>query len=205
MNYKKSPRNQTVYFENENNWLCFTCFNITPNFDNKCRGCGMWKGAFQSANKSKKKLLQKEWDRLKTFNKEQINGEIFYMDMQMLLCQKYDITITDWLPKWTRRYKTLKKYINMTNFNKGMSTFNKGVQQFSGSIGQVGNELGGGKRNRSSVTRKNKKNIESLWGIKKRKTKLQVKIWNEPRKPRKKKYERKKDKDAENLKKLWGN
>ena len=205
MNYKKSPRNQTAYFENEENWLCFTCLNITPNYDNKCRGCGMWKDRFQSIIKPKREFLHKEWDRLKTFNKEQVNGKIFYMDMQMLLCQKYDITITDWLPKWNSHYRTIKKYINMKNFNKGMNMFNKGVKQFSGSIGEVGNELGGDKRNHISVTRKNKKNLTSLFGTKKKSTKSQVKIWNEPRKPRRKKYERKKNKDKENLKKIWGN
>ena len=127
------------------------------------------------------------------------------MDMQMLLCQQYDIIVVDWLPKWTRRYTTIKKYINMKNFNKGMNMFNKGVTQFSGSIGQVGSELEGGKRNHSSMIRKNKNNINLLFGTKKKSTKSQVKIWNEPRKSRRKKYERKKDKDKKNLKKIWDN
>jgi len=202
MNQKKSSRNQTIYFENKNNWLCFNCFNITPNFDNKCRGCGMYKGMFQSAVKPNRKFLHKEWDRLKTFQKEQVNNEIFYMDIQMLLCQKYNIIITDWLPKWTRRYKIFIKYVNMKNFNKGIDMFNKGVEQFSGAVNEIGKETSGTKSSRLGQKRA-KKNVTKLWGKKKPSTKSQVRIWNEPREPKRKKYERKKDKHKNNLKKLW--
>lgn len=200
----RTVMNQTAYFENELKWLCHSCFEVNPNTWDECDGCGKIKGVFQTIRKPVKYMTWKEWKKFKWFKEEQVNGETFYMDMQMLMIQKYDVKLTDYSPKWNRRYKTFKKYVNMKNFNKGMNTFNKSVEQFSGSIGAVGNEIGGGtKRTRSN---KSKRNMVALWGTKKRKSKNNhVGIWSDPPKEkRRKKYQRKPDRDRDNVNKIWG-
>jgi len=213
----KNSRNQTTYFENEKQWLCNNCFTINPNTWNECDDCGRIKGVFQIIRKPVKKMTWKEWKKFKWFKKEQVNGEIFYMDMQMLFIQKYDVRLTDYLPKWKRRYRTLRKYVNMTNVNKGINTFNKGVQQFTKAVDSTTSELGGGiKHTRSKKDKENiklligeknqsrKKTNTSIWGKKKRQKKNTIQIWREEKEPKRKKYQRKPDKDRDNMKKIWG-
>ncbi len=102
-----------------------------------------------------KHLTQKEWNR-------------FDWDKQELLCARYKIIIDDWLPKWTKRYNTLKKYINQENFDKGMDIFNNAVQDFGKSTNTITREMSTDieKSNRESEARekKNKENLDKIWG-----------------------------------------
>ena len=66
---------------------------------------------------------------------------------------------------------TILKKINMKNINKGIDTFNKAVQDFGDYMDTMTRELSSDieKSNRESKTRekKNRENLEKLWGKKK--------------------------------------
>lgn len=217
MSKTKNVRNQTNYFENEKQWLCNNCFVVNPNTWNECDGCGRIQGTFQVMRKPVKYMTWKEYKKFKQFKKEQVDGITFYMDIQMLLIQKYEIRLTDYLPKWQRRYAILKKYVNMENVNKGITMFNKSVQEFSSAVGAVGDQMGGGdqranlKRSRKNLdilvgtkSKSRKKTDTSIWGKKKRQKKNSIQIWSEKSEPKRKKYSRKPNRDRDNLKKIWG-
>jgi len=208
----------TTYLENETSWLCRTCSTINEHIFEKCTGCESRKGSFVVAVRPNKRMTHKEWDQLKKFSKTDVDGVDFYSDLQMIMCQKYKITISDWMPKWIRRYATFKKYVNMTNFNKGIDKFNKGVQQFSGSLDSMSSEFGGSKKSLSS--KKDKDNIFKLtgkressvgiWG-KQRKTKSKhVPFWKEtkekkpPRKRRKRERKDTRSQGEKNVDMFWG-
>ena len=63
------------------------------------------------------------------------------------------------------------KKINMKNINKGMDTFNKAVQDFGDSMNTLTKEMSSDieKSNRESKIRekKNKENLEKIWGKRK--------------------------------------
>ena len=63
------------------------------------------------------------------------------------------------------------KKINLKNINKGMDTFNKAVQDFGDSMDTMAKEMSSDieKSNRASKIRekKNKENLEKIWGKKK--------------------------------------
>ena len=63
------------------------------------------------------------------------------------------------------------KKINMKNINKGIDTFNKAVQAFGDSMDTMTKEMSSDieKSNRESEARekKNKENLEKLWGKRK--------------------------------------
>lgn len=64
-----------------------------------------------------------EWMRFKQFNPKEINGKTYYIDVQEMMCKKYDIIITDWQPKHVR---TLNKINNATT--KILNGIDKGIK-----------------------------------------------------------------------------
>ena len=119
--------------------------------------------------RTRKFYTVKQWQRFKTND---------YFDMQELLCQKYDVILSDYQTKKQKTFSLLQK-INLKNFDKGITEFSKLVQSFGNSMDQFTTEI-----NDDKVS--DKKNLESIWGS----SKKQTPIWS--------------DNDSDNLEKIWG-
>ena len=117
----------------------------------------------------RKYFTVKEWQKFKTND---------YFDMQELLCQKYDVILSDYQTKKQKTFSLLQK-INLKNFEKGITEFSKLVQSFGNSMDQFTAEI-----NDKKIS--DKKNLESIWGS----SKKQTPIWS--------------DNDSDNLEKIWG-
>jgi len=69
------------------------------------------------------------------------------------------------------KFSDILKIINMKNINQGITTFNKAVQDFGYSMDTMTKEMSSDieKSNRESKIRekKNKENLENLWGKRK--------------------------------------
>ena len=132
-----------------------------------------------------KHFTQKEWNR-------------FDIDKQELLCIRYKIILDDWQPKWKKRYDTLKKYVNQKNFDKGLDIFNKGVQDFSKQMDDMTKGLGGDPKN-------NKKNLDSIWGNKKKgENNNSIPLWGSKPTATKKRRKKKVIKSDSNMDIIWG-
>jgi hypothetical protein len=128
--------------------------------------------------RDRKYFTVKEWNRFK-------NND--YFDMQDMLCQKYDVILTDYKTKREKIFSVLKK-INLKNFDKGVTEFSKLVQSFGGSMDQLTREI-------DSSKSKDKDNLDSVWG----KSNNSVPIWGSS--------EDNFDSQAQhkaNLEKIWG-
>ena len=126
--------------------------------------------------RTRKYFTVREWDRFK-------NND--YFDMQDMLCQKYDVILTDYQTKREKLFSALKK-INLRNFDKGVSEFSKLVQSFGGSMDQLTREL-------NSPKSKDADNLNLVWG----ESDNRVPIWGDS----------KNDFDSnhkDNLEKIWG-
>ena len=97
--------------------------------------------------KVKKFYTVKEWNKFKGND---------YFDMQDMLCQRYDVILTDYKTKREKLFSALKK-INLKNLDKGITEFSKLVQSFGGSMDQLTREI-------DSQTSKDKDNLDSVWG-----------------------------------------
>ena len=117
----------------------------------------------------RKYFTVKEWQKFKTND---------YFDMQEMLCQKYDVILSDYPTKKQKTFSLLQK-INLKNFEKGITEFSKLVQSFGNSMDQFTAEI-----NDKKIS--DKKNLESIWGS----SKKQTPIWS--------------DNDSDNLEKIWG-
>ncbi len=106
--------------------------------------------------RDRKYFTVREWNRFK-------NND--YFDMQDMLCQKYDVILTDYKTKREKIFSVLKK-INLKNFDKGVTEFSKLVQSFGGSMDQLTREI-------DSSKSKGKDHLDSVWG----KSNNSVPIW----------------------------
>ena len=128
--------------------------------------------------RNKKYFTVNEWNRFK-------NND--YFDMQDMLCQRYDVILTDYQTKREKVFSSLKK-INLTNLDKGITGFSKLVQSFGGSMDQLTREI-------DSQTSKDKDNLDLVWG----KSENSVPIWSTS--------ENSSDSQSQhkaNLEKIWG-
>ena len=126
--------------------------------------------------RTRKYFTVREWDRFK-------NND--YFDMQDMLCQKYDVILTDYKTKREKVFSALKK-INLRNFDKGVTELSKLVQSFGGSMDQLTREFDSGKS-------KDTDNLDLVWG----KPGNSVPIWSDS----------KNDfgsQQKDNLEKIWG-
>ena len=119
--------------------------------------------------RSRKYFTVKEWNRFK-------NND--YFDMQDLLCQKYDIILTDYKTRNQKIFSLLEK-INLKNFTTGVTEFSKLINSFGNSIEQLTTEI-----NNDKIS--DKKNLECIWGPSEKQTPL----WSHN--------------DSDNLEKIWG-
>ena len=117
----------------------------------------------------RKYFTVKEWQKFKTND---------YFDMQEMLCQKYDVILSDYQTKKQKTFSLLQK-INLKNFNKGITEFSKLVQSFGNSMDQFTAEIDNKKIS-------DKKNLESIWEP----SEKQTPIWS--------------DDNSDNLDKIWG-
>jgi hypothetical protein len=119
--------------------------------------------------RTRKYFTIEEWQKFKTND---------YFDMQEMLCQRYDVILSDYQTKKQKTFSLLQK-INLKNFEKGIIEFSKLVQSFGNSMDQFTAEIDNKKIS-------DKKNLESIWGP----SKKQTPIWS--------------DNDSDNLEKIWG-
>ena len=109
--------------------------------------------------RSRKYFSVKEWNCFK-------NND--YFDMQDMLCQKYDVILTDYKTKREKVFSALKK-INLKNFDKGVTEFSKLVQLFGGSMEQLTLEIDSPKQKGSRYKKapsgsKNSDSLDLIWG-----------------------------------------
>ena len=126
--------------------------------------------------RDRKYFTVREWNRFK-------NND--YFDMQDMLCQKYDVILTDYKTKREKVFSALKK-INLKNFDRGVTEFSKLVHSFGGSMDQLTREIDSHKSNDSDK-------MDLIWG----KYGNSVPIWGDS----------KNDFDSQhkdNLEKIWG-
>lgn len=112
--------------------------------------------------KVKKRYTVKEWKKL--------------YKIQEILCQKFDVVLTDHKTKREQLILILKN-INFKNINKGIETFNKIIQDFGSSMEKLTTELDKSSQNN-------------------------IKIWSDMPENESKSH---KSKDQINLEKIWGN
>jgi len=139
--------------------------------------------------RTRKYFTVREWNRFKS------KGSF---DMQEMMCQKYDVILTDYQTKREKVFSALKK-INLRNFDKGMTEFSKLVQFFGGSMEQLTQEIDSPKRKGShykkTISESNDKdNLNSIWG----ESDDSVPIWG------KSEYFDSDAKHKDNLDKIWG-
>ena len=79
----------------------------------------------------RKHFTVKEWQRFKTSD---------CLDMQELLCQKYDVILTDYQTKKQKIFSLLQK-INLKSIDTGVAEFSKLVQSFGNSMDQFTAEI----------------------------------------------------------------
>jgi len=94
----------------------------------------------------RKYFTVKEWQKFKTND---------YFDMQEMLCQRYDVILSDYQ---TKKQKTFS----------GITEFSKLVQSFGNSMDKFTAEIDNKKTS-------DKKNLESIWGP----SKKQTPIWSD--------------------------
>ena len=126
--------------------------------------------------RTRKYFTVKEWNRFKSKDS---------FDMQDMLCQKYDVILTDYKTKREKIFSALKK-INLKNFDRGVTEFSKLVQSFGGSMDQLTQELG-------SQKSKDSDNMDLIWG----KSGNSVPIWGDSKNDFDSKHK-------DNLEKIWG-
>ena len=126
--------------------------------------------------RSRKYFTVREWDRFK-------NND--YFDMQDMLCQKYDVILTDYKTKREKVFSALKK-INLKNFDKGVTEFSKLVQSFGGSMDQLTREI-------NSQKSKDSDNLDLVCG----KSGNSVPVWGDSKNDFDSKHK-------DNLEKIWG-
>ena len=119
--------------------------------------------------RTRKFYTEKQWSKFKSND---------YFDMQELLCQKYDVILSDYQTKKQKTFSLLQK-INLKNFDKGITEFVKLLQSFGNSMDQFTTEIDNKKIS-------DKKNLESIWGP----SEKQTPIWS--------------NNDSDNLEKSWG-
>jgi hypothetical protein len=124
--------------------------------------------------KMKKYYTVKEWKKFKKNN---------YFDMQELLCEKYDVILTDYKTK-RQRILSILSYINLKNLDKGIIQFNKLFESFGESTEQLSKEL--------NHSKQDKQNLDSIWG----KSTNSVPIWSDSKSSQ--------EHHEANLEKIWG-
>ena len=140
--------------------------------------------------KQKKFYTVKQWQRFKRND---------YFDMQEMLCQRYDVILTDYKTRKEKIISVLKKF-NQKNFDKSMTQFNNFMKDFGNSMDQLTREIDSPKRrglpNRKiSSRRKNRDNLNLVW----EKSDSSVPIWSNS-----KNYDDSQSKHEANLEKIWG-
>ena len=126
--------------------------------------------------RTRKYFTVREWNRFKS------KGPF---DMQEMLCQKYDVILTDYQTKREKIFSALKK-INLRNFDKGVSEFSKLVQSFGSSLDQLTSEM-------DSQKSKDTDNLDLVWG----KSNESIPIWSNSKNDSGSKHK-------DNLEKIWG-
>ena len=126
--------------------------------------------------RDRKYFTVREWNRFK-------NKDSF--DMQDMLCQRYDVILTDYKTKREKVFSALKK-INLRNFDRGVSEFSKLVKTFGGSMDQLTREINSQKSRDSGHT-------DLMWG----KSGNSVPIWSDSRDDFGSQHK-------DNLEKIWG-
>jgi hypothetical protein len=126
--------------------------------------------------RTRKYFTAREWNRFKDND---------YFDMQEMLCQKYDVILTDYKTKREKIFSALKK-INLRNFDKGVSEFSKLVQSFGSSMDQLTSEM-------DSQKPKDTDNLDLVWG----KSNNPVPVWSDSKNDSGSKHK-------DNLEKIWG-
>jgi hypothetical protein len=140
--------------------------------------------------KTNKFYTVKQWSKFKSND---------YFDMQEMLCQRYDIILTDYKTRKEKIISVLKKF-NQKNFDKSMTQFGDFMKDFGNSMDQLTLEIDASKQKgsrykKAQSKRKNRDSPDLVW----RKSDNSVPIWGTSEDN----YDSQSQHKA-NLEKIWG-
>jgi hypothetical protein len=140
--------------------------------------------------KTNKFYTVKQWSKFKSND---------YFDMQEMLCQRYDIILTDYKTRKEKIISVLKKF-NQKNFDKSMTQFGDFMKDFGNSMDQLTREIDalkqkGSRYKKAQSKRKNRDSPDLVW----RKSNNSVPIWGTSEDN----YDSQSQHKA-NLEKIWG-
>ena len=144
-------------------------------------------------SRCKKQYTVKQWRRFKKTKVTEIDGVKHHIDLQELLCKKYEIILTDYKTKW-ERIKSILKKINSKNIDKGINVINMAINEFGKAVDELTKDLGNSKNDEQD---NDKVNLEKFWG----KSKNSINLWSESSEDQ---SDSQKSRDEINLEKLWG-
>ena len=152
----------------------------------------------------KKKYTQEEWNRFKTTIKKKVGDQEYYLDVQELLCKKYDIILTDYRTRREKIRDAVKK-INPENFNKGIDKFQKTMDDLSSFLDSTKGFMGSKDLTPLVKTSSKKQNYSGLLGQKNNQRDYSRLTGKKPvQKKKKRKTKPKQNKKKENYKnKFW--
>ena len=155
----------------------------------------------------------KVWKRFNKVHEKHVGDKVYYLDMQEVMCRKFDIILIDYKTS-RQRIIDIAKGFNMKNFDKGMTIFDNAMKDFDDMMKDFGKGLGGGSGgisqakivgNKVGVSKK-----MNIWSTSQsNKANKPVDIWGTKSKPaakkrRKTKKARKKNTAKSNLDSLIG-
>ena len=143
--------------------------------------------------RSKKLYTTKQWRKFKKTKVIKHYEVKHTIDLQELMCQKYEIILTDYKTKWEQITSILKK-INTKNIIKVIDAFSVGMQEFGKGIDELTRDLNSPKKVELD---KDKLNLETLWG----KSRTNMEIWSDSSENPSDSH---RSRDEINLEKLWG-
>ena len=189
--------------------------------DKKCDRCKIKLGYIDFINH--KCYTVKEWKQFRKFTGDFIDGN--ELTMQEILIDKYQVILIDhrtrrsagkmcptpFKEQLIKGLKNLPSKINQKNLDKGLATFDKGMKEFDKQMASFGSSMAHAesdinKRGKQQSSKVAERNVQKLWGNKKKKN---TPIWGITKeKPKKRKKRKSKsdnwDQDESNLEKLWG-
>lgn len=130
----------------------------------------------------------KEWKKFDKYTDDYIivDNEKYYLTMQEILCQKYDVRLTDHKTKKEKLFAVIDKF-NAKNLNAGITKFNHGVDEFVKVT--KSNNKSKGPSLKGLYSGMSQKEYDSILGPKRR-SKKNISFWDEDHKTRKRRNKR---------------
>jgi hypothetical protein len=108
-----------------------------------------------------------QWKKVRKTHEKRIGDNTYYLDMQEMLCKKFDIILVNYRTKREIAMGIIKA-VNFRNFDRGMKIFDDAMKEFDSMMKDFGKELGDGNASHQKITGKKRRaqprNTLTLWG-----------------------------------------